>query len=131
MTSYLFDTNHASALLRGDAKLLSRVAAAAAADFSLCQPSVGELWYMVHSSARVAENERRLNAFLSRFPILEFDAAAGIEFGRIKAGLRRIGRPIPDVDSQIAAIAMTNGVILLSADAHFSVVTGLGVENWL
>jgi len=39
-----------------------------------------------------------------------FDENAAIEFGRIKADLKKLGRPIPTVDVQIAAIARANGV---------------------
>src|SRR5438552_1426038 len=46
------------------------------------------------------------------------------------AELRRAGRPIPDVDAQIAAIARSNGLTLLSADVHFGFVSGLVVEDW-
>lgn len=42
-----------------------------------------------------------------------------------------MGRPIPDVDVQIAAIARANQLVLLTADAHFEQVSGLQVENWL
>jgi tRNA(fMet)-specific endonuclease VapC len=86
---------------------------------------------MVFNSSRVEENERDLLRFLESFGHHEYDAAAAIEFGRIKSHLRRIGRPIPDVDVQIAAVARAHGLTLLTADAHFAFVEGLTIENWL
>jgi predicted nucleic acid-binding protein len=49
----------------------------------------------------------------------------------IKVALHKISRPIPEVDAQIAAIARAKEMIVLTADQHFSVVSGLKVENWL
>jgi tRNA(fMet)-specific endonuclease VapC len=103
----------------------------AAASFALCLPSVGELWYMVLNSTRVEENEQDLQAFLAAFPLLSFDDHAAREYGQIRVQLRRLGRPIPEVDVQIAAIARSGGFIVLMADAHFSYVPGVQTENWL
>jgi tRNA(fMet)-specific endonuclease VapC len=128
---YLLDTNHASGLFRKLPKLRARVKSSTAGTFQLCQPSIGELWFMVFNSSRVEENERDLFRFLGTFDQREYDAAAAIEFGRIKSELRRIGRPIPDVDVQIAAVARAHGLTLLTADAHFALVEGLKIENWL
>jgi tRNA(fMet)-specific endonuclease VapC len=128
---YLLDTNHASGLFRRLPKPQAKVGSAAGDSFLLCQPSIGELWFMVFNSSRVAENERDLLRFLETFDNHEYDAAAAIEFGRIKSELRRIGRPIPDVDVQIAAVARAHGLTLLTADAHFAFVEGLKIENWL
>ena len=130
MPDYLFDTNHASLLYKRDPKLRQRLASATGNHF-LCQPSVGALWFMVHNSARVAENEARLRVFLSRFSILEFDSAAAIEFGRIKANARRIGRPVAGIDAQIAAIARVHGLTLLTDDQALASIAGLNLDNWI
>lgn len=86
---------------------------------------------MVFKSARVLQNEQSLWQFLGDFHVLPFDSAAAIEFGRIKAELKKLGRPIPAVDAQIAAIARSAKLIVLTADGHFSSVQGLTTENWL
>ena len=128
---YLLDTNHASGLFRKLPKLQARVGSATGDAFLLCQPSIGELWFMVFNSSRIQENERDLLRFLGTFDHHEYDAGAAIEFGRIKCELRRIGRPIPDVDVQIAAVARAHGLTLLTADSHFAFVERLKIENWL
>jgi len=38
---------------------------------------------------------------------------------------------IPNVEIQIAAIAISTGRVLLSDDAHFSNVQGLTRDNWV
>jgi tRNA(fMet)-specific endonuclease VapC len=130
MTRFLIDTNHASLLYRQDARLTQRFKSASG-EFFLCLPAIGELWFMVYNSARVAENETRLRRFLSTFIRLEFDDDAAIEFGKIRAEARRSGRGIADVDTQIAAIARVHGLILLTDDSDFDSVAGLQMQNWL
>ena len=106
MTRYLLDTNHVSAALKRNRPLLDRMNAATDADFDL----------------REALHDYR------RWP---FNSSAAMEFGKIKAELRRLGRPIQDVDVQIAAIARTKKLIVLSDDAGFRFIPGLSTENWL
>jgi tRNA(fMet)-specific endonuclease VapC len=132
MTHYLLDTNHSSLLFREDPALSARFAAAPpAALYSLCDPSVGELWYMVYNSDRATQNVPALRDFLENFTQLPFTPEAAEDFGRIKTALRKRGRLIPDVDIQIAAIARTQDLTVLTADAHFRQVPGLRCENWL
>jgi tRNA(fMet)-specific endonuclease VapC len=131
MTNFILDRHHATALWRGHPALVAKVAGATDAKVHLCMPTVGELWYRVFDSARTPENETTLREFLERIPILEFDATAAKEFGHIKVALHKISRPIPEVDAQIAAIARARDMTVLTADQHFSVVSGLKVENWL
>jgi tRNA(fMet)-specific endonuclease VapC len=127
---YLLDTNHFSALWRDQRPAVDRFAAAPDARLAISRPSVGEFWFMVFHSARVALNRRRLRVLLEKFTVLEFDASAAVEFGRIKSELVRRGTVLPDVDVQIAAVARYRGLVLLTADAHFSHVRGLISEDW-
>jgi tRNA(fMet)-specific endonuclease VapC len=131
MTSYLLDTNHSSALYRGDSALTSTIVSGAdtADRFYLCLPSIGELWLMVYKSARVTENAALLRTFLDDYEHLSLDPAAAEIFGRTKAHLRRIGRPIPNIDLQIACIALANDLTVLTADAHLHGVPNLRHEQ--
>lgn len=131
MTRYLLDTNHASVFWRRRDVIASKGNPADDPRFGLCIPSIGELWYMVFNSVRVESNAVELQVFLDDYEHWPYDQSAANEFGRIKSELRKVGRPIPDVDVQIAAIARANQLVLLTADAHFEQVSGLQVENWL
>ena|SRR5688572_27273607 len=131
MTGYLFDTNHVSAVFQSRLNLITHPKSTADAEFGVGLPSVGELAYMVFNSARVSANMTRLDVVLRDFILWDFDVAAALEFGRVKTELRGIGRPIPDVDAQIAAIARVRNLVLLTDDAHFAAVQGLRVDNWL
>lgn len=127
---FLLDTNHADKLLKRQSARL-RIETLGSGLISLCRPSVGELWFMIYLSRRVEENRRDLLSVLAAWPILEFDASAAEEFGRIMAEQRRKGRRIPPMDAQIAAIARIHSLTILTADKHFDYVDGISVENWL
>jgi len=128
---YLLDTNHASAVFSYQLDLATHPKATAADQLGLPVPVIGELWFMVFASARLQKNQHRLLEIMPDFTQWAFDENAAIEFGRIKAELKKLGRPIPTVDVQVAAIARVNGLKVLTADSHFGGVSGLISENWL
>ena len=86
---------------------------------------------MIFASRKVAENRTRLLQFLSGFSIIPFEEADAVEFGQVQTTLKLKGRPIPQIDVQIAAMARCRNLTLLTADAHFQFVPNLRTENWL
>lgn len=53
------------------------------------------------------------------------------EYGRIFTELKRIGRPMQQIDIQIAAIAFALGdCVVVTVDSDLSTVPGLDVEKW-
>jgi tRNA(fMet)-specific endonuclease VapC len=64
-------------------------------------------------------------------PILPFDAAAGEWQARERTRLTRIGRTPPYADTQIAAIAAVNDLVLVTRNAgDVGESAGLNVESW-
>ena len=60
-----------------------------------------------------------------------FDRLAAEEYGRLAADLKRGGRPMQQIDVQIAAIALSlANCTVVSADSDLFAVPGLTVENW-
>ena len=133
MPTYLIDTNHASAFMSNAQPLTRRIVQLAknGERFYLCMPVVAELYFAVYASKRRNQNLENLKRMLENIAILDFDIAVAEGYGFIKAELKATGRPIPGTDAQIAAIARLNGLVVLSADRHFSYVDSLQVENWL
>ena len=65
--------------------------------------------------------------FLS-FP---FDGNAARHFGRIRADLAKTGNPIGPYDLQIAAIALSHSLTVVTHNTReFSRVSGLNLEDW-
>ena len=93
-------------------------------------PVLGEIIGGVEASATRDENWDVARHGLATFILWPFDRAAAYEYGRLYAALKRIGRPMQQIDIQIAAIALTLGnCTVVSADSDLAAVPGLTVEN--
>jgi tRNA(fMet)-specific endonuclease VapC len=94
-------------------------------------PVLAELAYGIELSASRERNVRILLSTLPAWKVWPFDEKAAFEYGRIAAELRRLGRPMQQVDMMIAAIALSLGnCTAVSADSDLAAVPGLAVENW-
>ncbi len=84
---------------------------------------------------RITEaNLARIRAFLSPPgpSALPIDDAAAKCFGRFKAALRRVGKPIGDLDLLIAGVAASRRLkVVTNNTEHFERITDISVENWL
>ncbi len=125
---YLLDTNIVIALF--DRQAAIEEAMAMAGEVFLPSVVVGELYYGAFSSQRVAVNQARLEHFTASATILACDELTAMHFGQIKNGLRAKGRPIPDNDLWIAAIARQYGLTLVTRDEHFRTIENLQSESW-
>jgi tRNA(fMet)-specific endonuclease VapC len=97
----------------------------------ICTPVLGELWAGVEGSANRERNLQRLRHGLSRLILWPYDDRAAEQYGRIFTELKRIGRPMQQVDMMIAAIAFALGnCTVVSADSDLAAVPGLSVEDW-
>jgi len=65
------------------------------------------------------------------FPILPYDSVAAAWHALERARLEKLGNPVPYVDGQIAAIAHTNGLILVTFNKKvFTRFKDLQIERW-
>ena len=95
-------------------------------------PSIvlGELYYGARKSGGATANVARVDAFAAENTVLVCDEDTARRYGELKDGLRVSGRPIPENDIWIAALARQHGLTLATRDAHFSRVAGLPVASW-
>ena len=69
--------------------------------------------------------------FFAHFPSLPFDDEAADAYGRIHAFLRDRGQLMGVADMQIAAVAMTRGLTVVTHDRRgFSRLPDLPLEDW-
>jgi len=74
----------------------------------------------------------QLGVVLGALQVLPFDSPADVTYGRVRAQLERVGKPIGGNDLLIAAHALTLGYTLVSDNTReFAQVRGLQRENWL
>ena len=88
---------------------------------------LGELKAGFANGTRAAFNEGRLAAFLA-IPVvrvLTVDQAVADAYGQVYGTLRSSGRPIPQNDMWIAAIAIAARVPLVTYDRHFDRIPNL------
>jgi len=125
---FLLDTNIFIALFANEATVQQRLTAVQEV-FVPCIV-LGELYYGAYRSARVVENLARLDDFATSNTVLLCDAVTARQYGDIKNTLRAKGRPIPENNIWIAAIARQHDLTVVARDAHFHEVDGLPVEAW-
>lgn len=99
-------------------------------EFYITSTILGELYYGAYRSGRVVENLKRIEVFKQRCQTLACDAQTAQEYGRLRQALAAKGRPIPENDIWIAAIALQYGLPLVMRDQHFQVVDGLVLQLW-
>ena len=132
MTTYLLDTNACVECLRSrNAGVIARFESCRPGELRLCSVVVGELYYGAYKSPKPAANLALVRTFSGPLSSVPFDDRAAEVYGRIPADLERQGHPIGPNDTMIAAIALANGLTLVTHDtAEFSRVPGLLIEDW-
>jgi tRNA(fMet)-specific endonuclease VapC len=98
----------------------------------VCYPTLGELRAGFEASDSREKSLKSLEASFGKLIRWPFTLEAVKQFGEVAALLRRIGRPIGNIDIQLAAVAMALGqTAVVTYDNDLAVVPGLKVENWL
>ena len=130
---YLVDTNIVSEIAKARPSLEVRDTwNTHHAEVAVAAPTWHELMYGLHRLPN-SQRKRGLQKFFAdfRLPILPFDQAAAEWLGLERSRLSKIGRMHPFIDSQIAAIAATNNLILVTRNERdFADFQGVTVENW-
>lgn len=133
MRKYLLDSAPAQAFMHGLSPVRERSnnLSQTGAKIGICIPVFAELMGGIELSQTRERNRTILMQAVRKLYIWPFDRGAAEEYGRIYAFLRRSGRPMPTMDIQIAAIALTLGdCTLVTKDSDFSAIPGLKIEDW-
>lgn len=131
---YVLDTNVLSELMKGDSRALQRLRSAGRSEVAIPQPVIAEIEYGLQ---RLPKSKRR-QALQDRFDLLraelprsQWTDTVSERFGHIKATLERQGRRIEDFDAAIAAHALADGSVLVTANLKdMARVPELDVEDW-
>lgn len=91
---------------------------------------LGELYYGAYKSTRITANIAKVNEFAVSNIILACDSGTAQEYGQTKNELRSKGRPIPENDIWIAALAKQYSLTLVTRDAHFGGIDNLTIVTW-
>ena len=124
----LLDTNIVIALFDRETTVLQSLAQAD----EVFIPSIvlGELYYGAQKSSRAEANTQRVDQLVGRSTVLMCDGETARRYGIVKNLQRAKGRPLPENDIWVAAVALQHGLVLVSRDAHFNEIYGLPVITW-
>ena len=87
----------------------------------------GELFYGAYNSANPEKHITQIKAFLFNCKVLLPDSSTADIYGKIKATLIRKGKPIPENDIWIAAIALQYSLPLFTTDNHFAEIDNIAL----
>jgi tRNA(fMet)-specific endonuclease VapC len=132
---YLLDTNIFSELMRPDPnpKIVNIV--------DLCKEEIATASTVVHEllygGLRLPESKKRqafldyINDSVLNLPIFDYDSRAAQLHAQERARLSKLGKTLAFADGQIASIATSNGLILVTNNvADFQYFENLKIENW-
>jgi len=137
MSTYVLDTDTATLLLRGHARVSQHVAQVEAEDLSVMIITVEEILTGWYSQIRRAKKDVQLLRayaalqqaveFLGRIRILSLDPKALQRFHDFRAGKHRLGSN----DLKIAAIVDRHGATLVTRNMRdFKQLPGMKLEDW-
>lgn len=130
---YLLDTNACVGHLRsaGQSSISDRLRGLAPGDVTICSVVKAELVYGAYRSRNAQKNLAQVRQFFGGFLSLPFDDRAADAYGVVRSQLDTQGNTIGPNDLMIAAIAVSNGLTLVTHNtAEFGRITGLKIEDW-
>jgi tRNA(fMet)-specific endonuclease VapC len=90
-----------------------------------------ELFFGANRSERKQENVKEASKLIERLTVFPLDTASSKKAAEISAKLSAKGETIDYRDAMIAAIAIENGLTLITRNqAHFKRIKGLQTEPW-
>jgi tRNA(fMet)-specific endonuclease VapC len=129
---YLLDSNVCIGWLRQrEPKLVARFRREPKGNIRLCSVVVGELLFGARRSKKASAALSQVRIFCAPYVSLPFDDRAADEYSIIRTHLTNLGQLIGHNDLLIAAIALTNGLTLVTHNTtEFSRVPRLLLEDW-
>ncbi len=132
MPRFLLDTNICIYITkRHPPEVLARFKRLAPGEVAMSVVTWGELAFGAEKSRESARAREALGKLAELIPVLPMDPKVGEQYGKLRAALESIGRPIGNNDLWIAAHALTEGLVLVTNnEAEFSRVPALRRANW-
>lgn len=129
---YLLDTNVLSDFVNADRRVVKKLKAAQPGRLTVSTITTMEVEFgFALNQARAARLRPVMDALIGAMAVLPFTAADASAAAKVRAILRKQGRPIGPYDALIAGCALARNLVVVTANtAEFERVEGLSVENW-
>uniref|UniRef100_UPI00404AFC28 type II toxin-antitoxin system VapC family toxin n=1 Tax=Flavobacterium sp. TaxID=239 RepID=UPI00404AFC28 len=121
--NYLLDSNAIIDYLRGNNKSLLDLMEKK--NVAVPVIVVGELYYGAENSTQIKKHLTQIEAFITSITIIDVTFETSKIYGSIRTKLKKLGKPIPENDIWIAAIALQNESVLITNDHHFKNIKNL------
>lgn len=132
MLKYMLDTNIVIYVIKHKPPQVRSKFNTVATQLCVSSITVAELIYGAENSQFPHKILQTVENFLSRLTVLDYTQDAAVQYGQIKASLKKIGQLISDNDLHIAAHARSKGLILVTNNTkEFERVPALQLENWV
>lgn len=130
--TYLLDTNICIYIINAQpAQVLQRLVQAGRESLAISTVTVAELAFGVAKSTR-ADSRAKLENFLSKFPIVDWDQDAAWIYGNVRRDLEAKGQRIGERDLLLACQALAlDATMVTNNTREFERVDGLKLENWV
>ena len=129
--TYLLDTNICIYIINAQpAQVLQRLVQAGRESLAISTVTVAELAFGIAKSTR-ADSRAKLENFLSKFPIVDWDQDAAWIYGNVRRDLEAKGQRIGERDLLLACQALAlDATMVTNNTREFERVEGLKLENW-
>jgi predicted nucleic acid-binding protein len=124
----ILDTNAVSSLFAGDMALGELLDASPRHHLPVVV--IGEYRFGLLRSRHREHLELLLATLIRESKVLLVDETTAEVYSQVREDLRKVGRPIPENDVWIAALALQHDQPVLSRDGHFDSVHGLIRLAW-
>jgi tRNA(fMet)-specific endonuclease VapC len=124
---YLLDTNIVISFLRKDNEIVEKIEELD--EVYIPVTVIGELFFGAFKSKKVEENLQNISNLLENIPVLANSVDTARIYGELKNQLKEKGKPIPENDIWIAAIAKQYDLTVMTNDIHFKEVEGLKLHS--
>lgn len=131
MLAYLLDTDICIHALKRRNATLADAFSAHDGRMAVSDVTLYELYYGAERYDDPGARIAIIESFAARLEVLAFDSRAALHAGNIRATLERRGQMIGAYDVMIAAIARSQGLVLVTGNVReFERVEGLRMESW-
>lgn len=133
---YLLDTNVISELRKKSPMLMVKNKLALLENScAISSVTLHELYYgynaMPEGKKKKEVGDFLTNVIRPNFPVIDYDEHAAIIHANIRAQMKKNGTPHPYDDSQIASIAISNNMVLVTRNTkHYEGIPLLMTEDW-
>ena len=133
MTRYLLDTNICIYLIKNHPpEVLARFQQIQLKQLHIPAITLFELYFCIEKNNSQQRNFAPLENFITPLTIVDFTLDAAKKAAKIRNNSQKQGTPIGAYDIQIAAIAISVNMTLLTNNTReFERVKGLKLENWV